>query len=114
MISRSIGAPFGGATGVLFYMCYVANCAFNGTAFVEDIVDTFLNEESQQTQKIYGLYIYHGTVNALTAPLATTMNVLGNTGEAGAFCRGGAFYPNPSRGNVARGSFLMLTCACPH
>ena len=31
MISRSIGAPFGGATGVLFYLCYVANCAFNGT-----------------------------------------------------------------------------------
>jgi hypothetical protein len=51
------GAPFGGATGVLFYLCYVANCAFNATAFVEDIVDTYLPEESPKNQHIYGLYV---------------------------------------------------------
>eukprot|EP00729_Bicosta_minor_P007597 gene7597-152_t len=33
-----------------------------GTAFVEDIVDTFLSEYSDHDQHIYGLYIYHGTM----------------------------------------------------
>lgn len=47
MISRSIGPAFGGATGFLFYLCYVLNCAFNATAFVEDIITTFFPNAPQ-------------------------------------------------------------------
>ena len=32
----------GGATGLLFYICYCINSAFNATAMVEDIIQTYM------------------------------------------------------------------------
>eukprot|EP00039_Didymoeca_costata_P009640 m.127964 g.127964 ORF g.127964 m.127964 type:complete len:923 (-) comp14555_c0_seq2:1027-3795(-) len=74
MISRSMGPSFGGATGIIFYTTYVANCAFNATAFVEDIIQTFYPDSPHAVT----LYFYHGTLFVL---------LLVALGGAGAFAR---------------------------
>eukprot|EP00041_Stephanoeca_diplocostata_P023775 m.591542 g.591542 ORF g.591542 m.591542 type:complete len:945 (+) comp22380_c0_seq1:148-2982(+) len=58
MISRSMGPAFGGATGLLFYLCYVINSAFNATAMVQDLISTFF----KNAPSIYFTYFYHGTL----------------------------------------------------
>eukprot|EP00037_Helgoeca_nana_P018203 m.174024 g.174024 ORF g.174024 m.174024 type:complete len:903 (+) comp24346_c0_seq1:73-2781(+) len=78
MISRSIGPAFGGATGFLFYLCYVVNCAFNCTAFVDDIMSTFF----PHAPSTYTYYWYHGTMVLL---LAVALN------GAGAFAKVNVF-----------------------
>ena len=55
------GPAFGGATGLLFYICYVINSAFNATAMVEDIMQTFLPD----APAIYFTYMYHSTLFVL-------------------------------------------------
>lgn len=52
------GHRFGGATGILFYLCYVMNSAFNATAMVEDLISTFF----KNAPSIYFTYFYHGTL----------------------------------------------------
>ena len=44
MIARSMGPAFGGATGLLFYLCYCINSAFNATAMVDDISKVVFHE----------------------------------------------------------------------
>lgn len=75
MISRSIGPAFGGATGLMFYLCYVFNCAFNATAFVEDIGHTIREHSGVGAAKAWGAsdgdtgwafpIVYHSTLLAL-------------------------------------------------
>eukprot|EP00040_Diaphanoeca_grandis_P012525 m.63516 g.63516 ORF g.63516 m.63516 type:complete len:926 (-) comp23294_c0_seq1:185-2962(-) len=61
MISRSMGPAFGGATGLLFYFCYIINSAFNATAMVEDLITSFL-----PTAPAYFFNImYHGVLFVL-------------------------------------------------
>eukprot|EP00040_Diaphanoeca_grandis_P024506 m.134735 g.134735 ORF g.134735 m.134735 type:complete len:961 (-) comp29756_c0_seq1:58-2940(-) len=78
MISRSIGPAFGGATGIMFYWCYVANAAFNGIAFVEDILQTFFPHLDSHEYYLYTLYFYHSTLFVL---------LLVAMGGAGAFAK---------------------------
>lgn len=42
MISRSLGLPFGAASGLLFWISYTLNATFNVVAFTEVIQSTFL------------------------------------------------------------------------
>lgn len=61
LVNPGAGPAFGGATGILFYTCYVINCAFNTTAMVEDIFNTFMAESPKE----YQMYMYHGVLFVL-------------------------------------------------
>eukprot|EP00948_MAST-09A_sp_MAST-9A-sp1_P003930 g3930.t1 len=68
MISRSIGPAFGGATGLMFWLCYVFNATFNATAFVEDIQHTVISHMGEDAWPSYAFpVLYHGTLVVLGA-----------------------------------------------
>jgi amino acid transporter len=57
-VGEPAGPAFGGATGVLFYICYCINSAFNATAMVEDIITVAFDEPEQW----HFTALYHGTL----------------------------------------------------
>ena len=66
MISRSIGPAFGGATGLMFWFCYVFNATFNTTAFVEDIRHTVIAHAGEDAWPSWAFpVLYHGTLCVL-------------------------------------------------